>query len=277
MKRLIVAALAALSIATLVTPASAGAVAKSVKFPCKVSGVAQLDPVVVPDGSPSSHLHIFTGNLGVPQGVHTYDEAIKQGTNCKFLDANGNAVDTAAYWVPVLFDANGNRVGLKFVVYYDRMTSQKITAFPPDFGMVWGSVRGMFNSKQRSFYGWNCDNNEPLQRNFTNVDCRSYSSSSNVVTFRAFSPYCWDGVVPADRNYGDHVFYPNNYPTNQLCPAGATVLPRLRVNANFQTKYIPDGYLSSDGPGQHGDTAHTDFWNTWQQSGLEALVAKLNG
>lgn len=248
---------------------NAGAVAKSQKFPCKVSGVAQLDPVVVPDGSPSSHLHMFTGNRGVPLGVHTYDEAIAQTTTCTF---DG---DTAAYWVPVMYDDAGNIVPIKFVVYYDRMTSQKIVAFPPDFGMVWGSVRGVFSPKQRSFYGWNCDNREPLQPNFSSVDCRGMSSS-NVVTFRAFSPYCWDGVTPG-RNIGDHVFYPENYPTNQLCPAGSVVLPRLRVNANYQIQYNPSGYLSSDAPGQHGDTGHTDFWNTWQQAKLEALVATLNG
>jgi hypothetical protein len=269
MRKLIVAALAALSIATLATPASA--VAKSQKFPCKVVGMAQLDPVVVPDGGPSSHMHLFLGNTGVPKGVHTYDEAIQQTGTCNFPG------DTASYWTPPMYDANGNVIAAKGVVYYDRMTSQKIVAFPPDFGMVWGANRGLFNSKQRSFYGWNCDNTQPLQRNFANVDCRSFTSSSNVVTFRAFSPYCWDGVIPAERNYADHVFYPDNYPTNQLCPAGAKVLPRIRVNFNFQTKYNPNGYIASDVAGQHGDSAHTDFWNVWQQSALEGLVTQLNG
>lgn len=266
-KVLVFAALLSAFSAILVPPAQA--VAKSVKFPCKVSGVAQLDPIVVPDGGPSAHLHAFTGNLGVPKGVNDYDVAITQGTTCTF------AGDTAAYWVPVLFDAAGKQVPIKFVVYYDRMTSQKIVPFPPDFGMIWGSVRGQFSSKPRSFYGWNCDNSEPLQPSFANVDCRGMASN-NVVTFRAFSPYCWDGVVPPDRDYRDHVFYPPNYPSNQQCPAGAKVLPRLRVNANYQTQYTPDGRLSSDGPGQHGETAHTDFWNTWQQSALEGLVNQLN-
>jgi hypothetical protein len=213
---------------------------------------------------------MFTGNLGVPKGVHTYDEAITQGTTCTFTG------DTAAYWVPVMYSPSGQVITAKFVVYYDRMTSQKITAFPPDLGMVWGYMRGLFSAKQRSFYGWNCDNTEPLQRNFEAVDCRGMSSS-NVVTFRGFSPYCWDGITPSTRNYGEHIFYPSNYPTNQLCPSGATVLPRLRVNANYQTQYCPDCYLSSDLAGQHGDTAHTDFWNTWQQASLQGLVDQLNG
>jgi hypothetical protein len=150
----------------------------------------------------------------------------------------------------------------------------KITAFPPDFGMVWGSVRGVFNPKQRSYYGWNCANTEPLQPTFANVDCRGMSSQY-VVTFRGFSPFCWDGVDPGVRNYGTHVFYPANYPTNVLCPAGSVVLPRLRVNFNFQTQYIPDGVFSSDAAAgvTAGASAHTDFWNTWQQPQLIKLIA----
>lgn len=254
----------------LAPSAQAGSPAKSIKFPCKTTGTATLDPIVVPDGGPSAHEHLFAGNKGVPLGVHDYDQAISQATTCTFTG------DTAAYWTPTLRTAAGALVPAKVVVYYDRM-AQPITAFPPDFGMVWGFTRGQFSSKPRSFYGWNCDNNEPLQPNFANVDCRGMPSN-NVVTFRGFAPYCWDGVNPGVRNYGDHVFYPTNYPTNQNCPAGATVLPRIRVNFNFQTQYCPDCVLSSDM--QYGTTqgasAHTDFWNTWQQSALEGLVAQLN-
>ncbi|HEU4865001.1 MAG TPA: DUF1996 domain-containing protein [Actinomycetota bacterium] len=251
----------------------AGAVtaARSVKFPCKTVGTASLDPIVNPDGSPSAHEHVFFGNRGVPLGVRDYEAAIEEGTSCTF------AGDTASYWRPTLFDANGTPVAAKNVVYYDRMTSQRIVAFPPDFGEIFGANRGLFSPKQRSYYGWNCDNREPLSRSFASVDCRSYSSSSNVLTFRAFSPFCWDGVVPASRDYGSHVFYPPNYPTSATCPAGSIVLPRLRVNVNFATKYLPNGRLSSDAPGEHGESAHTDFWNTWQQGALEGLVETLNG
>jgi hypothetical protein len=242
-----------------------------VKFPCKTAGVASLDPVVVPDGGPSAHEHQFFGNKGVPMGVHDYDVAIQQATTCTF------AGDTAAYWYPTLRTSTGILVPAKNVAYYDRMTSQRVTAFPPDFGMVWGSNRGLFSSKQRSFYGWNCDNREPLKPDFSMVDCRGMASN-NVLTFRAFSPYCWDGVTPATRDYGAHVTYPPNYPTNETCPMGSVVLPRIRVNANFQTQYCPDCVLSSDEHAgvTHGASAHTDFWNVWQQSALEGLVNQLN-
>ena len=260
-------ALALLGSLIVTTPARAVTAAASVKFPCKVIGTAKLDPIVVPNGGMSAHEHLFTGNLGVPMGVHDYNVAITQATSCKF------AGDTAAYWVPTLRRPDGSLVPAKVTVYYDRMTSQRITAFPKDFGMVWGSVWGVFNSKQRSYYGWNCDNTEPLQPNFSNVNC-----PGGAVTFRAFSPFCWDGVTPAGRDYGNHVFYPNNYPTNAMCPAGSTVLPRLRVNFNFQTASAKGYTFSSDMMAgvKDGASAHTDFWNTWNQSALEGLVAQLN-
>ena len=276
-RKLLTIALAIVATLSLTpTAAQAGAPAKSVKFPCKTVGTASLDPIVVPDGGPSAHEHLFAGNMGLPMGVHDYDVAIQQGTSCTFM-LDGRKVDTAGYWVPTLRTAGGMLVPAKVVVYYDRMTSQRIVAFPPDFGMVWGSTRGMFSPKMRSFYGWNCDNSEPLQPSFKMVDCRGMASN-NVVTFRAFAPYCWDGVVPSTRDYGSHVFYPSNYPTNEMCPAGAKVLPRIRVNFNFQTQYIPDGIFSSDEHAgvTHGASAHTDFWNTWDQMALERFVTMLN-
>lgn len=251
-------------------PAAAGP-AKSIKFPCKQVGLAQLDPIVNPDGSRSAHLHMFAGNVGIPKGVRTYDEAVRQGTSCTF------AGDTAGYWVAPMVTAGGGIVSAKIIVYYDRMTSQKITAFPPDFRMIWGATRGLFNPKPRSYFGWNCDNQEPLEPDFSTVDCRGMPSN-NVVTFRAFSPYCWDGVDPDSPDHMSHVTYPPNYPTNGTCPSGTVALPRLRVNFNFQTQYCPDCNITSDAMlgKMHGASAHTDFWNTWNQSALEALVAQLN-
>lgn len=243
----------------------------SVKFPCKSAGVAQLDPVVVPDGGVSAHEHIFAGNVGVAPGVHDYGVAVGQGTTCKF------AGDTAAYWAPTLRTAAGALVPTKFTIYYDRMADD-VTAFPQDFGMVWGYNRGQFMAKQRSFYGWGCDNTDLLQASFANVDCRSYADSSHMLTLRTFSPYCWDGVSPGTRDYGAHVSYPVGWPSNELCPAGYTTLPRIRVNVNYQIKYCPDCVLASDmmnGVTQ-GASAHVDFWNTWQQSALEGLVTQLN-
>ena len=263
----------AVVLAAILLPLQTGKAAtpmKSVKFPCKTVGVAQLDPIVVPTGGPSAHEHFFAGNKGVPNGVHDYDSAISQPTSCTFMG------DTAAYWTPTLRTATGALVPAKVVVYYDRM-AQPITAFPPDFGMVWGYTKGVFDPKQRSYYGWNCDNTEPLKPDFSTVDCRGMSSS-NVVTFRAFSPYCWDGITPETSNFSDHVSYPVGYPKNVNCPMVSVVLPRLRVNFNFQTQFCPDCVLASDM--QYGVTAgasaHTDFWNTWQQSALEGLVNQLN-
>jgi hypothetical protein len=273
MRRIIATLLAVGALSLGLGPAQAQSVRSSVQFSCKTAGVAQLDPVVVPDGGPSAHEHTFAGNTGVPQGVHDYDTAIVQGTTCKFTG------DTGAYWAPTLRSPTGALVPVKWTIYYDSMTTDHVTAFPPDFGMVWGANRGLFTTKSRTFYGWTCDNNDSLAPTFANVDCRSYADTNHVLTLRTFSPFCWDGVTPAGRDYGAHVSYPVNWPSNDLCPAGYVTLPRIRVNVNYQTKFCPDCVLASDmmnGVTQ-GASAHVDFWNTWSQSALEGLVAQLNG
>lgn len=256
----------------LVPNATGAGVVRSQKFPCKVTGVAQVDPIVVPDGGPSMHEHLFLGNTGVPNGVHTYEEAIAQTGTCNFPG------DTAAYWTPTVRTAAGALVPAKGTVYYDKMSAQPITAFPPNLGVIAGYTRGAFDPKTRSYYGWNCDNNEPLQPSFATVDCRGYASSSQVLTLRTFFPYCWDGIDPGTRDFGAHVTYPVGYPKVVTCGAGMIVFPRIRVNFNFQTKYCPDCVLSSDM--QYGTTAgasaHVDFWQVWQQPALEGLVAQLN-
>lgn len=260
-----------LSLILAIGPAGASP-ARSVKFPCKTSGLAQLDPIVNPDGSPSSHVHLFAGNKGIPNGVRTYDDAVQQATTYTF------AGDTAGYWVAPMVTADGTIINAKVTVYYDRMGSQKITAFPPDFRMIWGYMRGLFSSKPRSYYGWNCRNTDPLQPDFSQVDCRGFSGGQSYVTFRAFSPFCWDGENLDSPDHMSHITYPPNYPSNVNCPAGTVAVPRLRVNFNFQIAYCPDCNITSDPVfgTSHGASAHTDFWNAWQQPALEALVAQLN-
>ena len=273
-RALILPALIVLVLVAEALPASSASPVRSIKFPCKTVGTAQLDPIVVPDGSPSAHEHMFAGNVGTPQGDHEYADMIDNPTSCKF------AGDTAAYWVPTLRRPDGSLVPAKVTVYYDRMSAQPVTAFPPDFGMVWGSVRSPFLTKQRSFYGWTCQNTDPLQPTFTNVDCSGFpaGSSASYVTLRTFAPFCWDGVDPGVRNFGDHVFYPTDYPTNGTCPAGSMALPRIRVNWNYQTSDATGYTFASDALAgvTDGASAHVDFWNTWEQPALEGLVAQLN-
>ncbi len=254
----------------MLTPtANAGSPASSIKFPCKQAGVATLDPIVVPDGGPSAHEHVFTGNLGVPKGVHDYDTAIQQGTTCT------KEGDTAAYWTPTARKADGSLIPAKMIVYYDCMV-KPCQVFPKDFGMVTKMLTQQFSSKQRSYGGWNCDNADPLQPTWEGLQC---PGGSQVVTLRIFFPYCWDGVTPETRNYSAHMFYPTGYPTVQKCDAGQIELPRIRLNSNFQVTSMPPGTVfSSDAMNgtSGGRSAHADFWNTWQQPALEALVAQLN-
>jgi hypothetical protein len=277
-KSLLAASAALLLLLSFAPPAQAAGETASQKFSCKVRGTATFDPVVVPDGGPSAHEHLFAGNPFPLKGVHTYDEmvtAVAPEQGCNFPG------DTAAYWVPTLRLRDGSLVRATVIIYYDQIANQTLTAFPPDLGMVWGANRGLFSSKSRTYYGWNCSNRQPLQPTYEHVDCSGFSAPENQVTLRTFAPYCWDGTTPpaGTRDYGSRITYPVNYPTNLICPAGSKVLPRIRLNYNFRLLKVPAGAVfSSDA--MHGEafgaSAHADFWNTWDQAALEGLVRQLN-
>ena len=83
-------------------------------------------------------------------------------------------------------------------------------------------------------------------------------------------PSCWDGVHIDSPDHMSHMAFS----TGKGCPAShpvlvpeVTVLPRYAVSVTGHT--LSSGALS---------TMHGDFWNTWDQDGLEALVDRcLNG
>lgn len=263
MRRILAVASVLLAILALASPAEA--ISKTVKFPCGFShGPLAADPLVSP-GVPSAHLHEFFGNETTDIDS-TFENMVGQPTTCNFTG------DTAAYWVPTLFDGNGNRIKpLRAVIYYDRMTSQSVRVFPDGLGSIIGYGRTPFSSKQRSYYGWVCDNRDPLQPSLANLDCRGYTAANQFVSARFFFPFCLqsDGTL----------VYPPNYPTGNTCASGTQAVPRLREVFKWDVSYCPDCYLSSDeGAGvAHGTSLHADFWSTWVPSGIQALVNQLNG
>jgi hypothetical protein len=91
----------------------------------------------------------------------------------------------------------------------------------------------------------------------------SGSSSNLIVKF----PPCWDGV---NTDSADHISHMANA-KNRVCPSSHPVrVPASTVVVRYPVEITAEYSLSS-GP---LSTMHSDFWNTWQQSGLEALVAK---
>jgi len=80
---------------------------------CAPSHVATDDPIVHPGEAGASHQHEFFGNR-TTNAASTYASLRAGGTTCRI------AADTAAYWVPTLYD-DGQRIApLKVNAYYLR-------------------------------------------------------------------------------------------------------------------------------------------------------------
>lgn len=253
------------TVGLLLIPTDAQAIARTVKFHCGFShGPLAADPIVSP-GVPSAHAHEFVGNRTTNQDS-TFDSMVGQPTTCAFTG------DTAGYWTPELLRGDGTRVPLLgMVAYYDRMSAQPVSSFPDGLGVIAGYNHATFSSNQRSYFGWVCDNRDPLRPDLSSLDCTSYSGSAHYVSARFFFPFCLTS--------SEVLIYPTGYPKVSACDAGTTPVPRLREVFKFDTSACTDCYLSSDmmfGV-EHGASLHADFWNTWVPSALDGLVVRLNG
>ena len=278
MKKLVVVLCAVGLVAGLVTfvpqPQFAKAVdTVAVTFTCKWSHTALDDPIVAP-GVDAAHQHEFFGNRSTNR-FSTYESMIAAANVCN------KTGDTAAYWLPTLYDANGNRIQpIRIRVYYSNepVTAGPVRAFPPDFRVIAGYPHA-FDPHPNSFFGWSCDNAVDLKPNLQGIDC----GDRGYISARVFFPSCWDGVHTDSADHRSHVVYPrlNGVEKSRAgtCPSTHPIhVPRIRVIVHFPVRSCEDCYLSSDVmeglPG--GTNFHVDFWNTWQQSALEAFIAELN-
>ena len=225
------------------------------------------DPIVFPGQAGASHLHDFLANK-TSQATSSYTTMESAGTTC------GTAADKAGYWTPALFKsgkrvlpkgtyANGGATRNSFYYRTDNvLSSYKVTAFPPNFRMIAGNSKATSEADSpklgREIY-WGCSNNSPDVKSAAPINC-----STGAITLHIGFPNCWDGVITPNET--SHVRYPSSY----KCPAGfTTVLPRVTFRLEYPVGTSSAAVTLASGPYY---TAHADFWNTWDQTGLQTLV-----
>lgn len=197
---------------------------------CMPSHVAMEDPIVSP-GMPAAHEHEFFGNT-TTGAFSTYESMIVAPTTCSAAE------DTAGYWTPTLFAADGTRVPATSLLIYYRGNANTVP-FPPDLRMI-----------------------------SDDVSIGGQDPSNVIVRF----PECWDGVHLDSVDHRSHMYA---VPAGQPCPDSHPVrLPELAEVFRYPVADVSALQLSSGG----FETAHADFWNTWQQDALTALVERcING
>jgi hypothetical protein len=254
---LVLICLAVVASVTIGVTAASGGTEGVFSVHCRESHQLPDDPIVRPNEPGASHLHEFFSNE-ITNAASTYDVMILGGTTCAL------SADTAAYWTPALVAPDGTVIqAIRFTAYYRGSDGAK--SYPPDLRIVTGYPTVATGSDK--LLGWSCNDSDPYEA--TPPDCRGVGSG-NVKAHVVF-PSCWDGVHTDSADHRSHMAFPEG----DSCPPSYPVrVPRLSIHVTYP---VDDGRgygLSSDA--QYGVTdgrsLHADFWNTWNQTALEALV-----
>lgn len=224
---------------------------------CGFSHRKRVDPIVMPgpNGTRSAHVHDFFGNRSTDSDS-TLDSMLTGATTCRLN------TDTAGYWVPTLIRPSGKRQNpvTAFSYYRNKPVEYGTTApYPPDFRMIAGGV-GAY--PEHTF--WNCFKDDSSRVRYR----RPHFCADDYLVGNVFFPNCWDGVHTDSADHRSHVVYPTASGST-ACPQTHPIkLPNLRFFVRYPKNTGGRGWRLSDGTTK----LHADFWNTWQQPGLEKLV-----
>lgn len=221
---------------------------------CTVSHIDFDDPIVLPGQPGASHQHQFFGNAATTADPD-YERMLDAETSCD------QPLDTAAYWSPTLLDPDGRVIPADSLTAYYRpgngVDPADVVAYPPGFMMVAG--RGPADpSPGHEVIAWSCGSS--AARGDTPPACPPDTTLRLVITF----PDCWDESRQTSFGSAAYVRY-----SDDGCPATHPVpIPQLQMAIDYPP-VDPEGLSFSSGP---IDSAHADFWNTWNQTKLEREV-----
>jgi hypothetical protein len=221
---------------------------------CAPSHSATDDPIVHPGEPGASHAHEFFGNR-TTNADSTYASLRAVGTTCRL------GADTAAYWVPALYD-DGRRVApLRVNAYYLRGGGRgPVVAFPAGLKVIAGNS-GATTAQSRAITGWKCSGIPRLALSSDPVACPSGSHAVLVIRF----PDCWNGKDLDSADHQGHMAYR----VRGSCPSGYPVrVPRLSLNVHYQLPDVSGLTLASGSI----YSSHADFFNAWNQTVLTRLV-----
>jgi hypothetical protein len=262
MMRRLSALVAGAVLLALLVPAPSRADEGAWVLQCRYTRSLTDDPIVHPRMPGMSHLHDFIGNATV-NAFSTYRSMLAGATTCP-------EGDTAGYWVPAVFrdgvkiDPAGPGVRQQVYMTADNLApGTHIEPFPPDLRMVAGNAHAKSPSENPDLgmeIYWGCSDNSVGGKPLAPPTC-----ASGIISLHVGFPNCWDGVL-THVNDTAHV----RHPVGERCPAGFPhALPRLIMRTEYPVGAAGGRITLASGP---AFTAHGDFWNTWDQAKLRALV-----
>jgi len=222
---------------------------------CRFSHQAPDDPIVFPGKAGASHMHTFVGNRRT-NASSTFGSLVSGGTTCKRRE------DTAAYWVPALYQGAETVLPMGATIYYRRSTPAPVRTFPNDFRMIAGTAMATTPQDQRVTY-WNCGVEGGVAPSSSIPTCPETRGAFLRLHIRF--PSCWDGRSLDSTDHKSHLAYP----MGTRCPASHPVsLPAIEQIYRYPTRGGAGFTLASGSV----YSAHADFVNAWKPPALRRLV-----
>ena len=225
---------------------------------CEFSHRNSDDPIVHPGKLGAAHSHDFFSNRSTNY-LSTYNSLRAAGTTCL------NPADKSAYWIPTL-SWNGNVLKPRAGIFYyrgNRLDPATVQAPPAGLKVV-----------PNTHVRWQC----VIDGGGAFTAEPPTKCSSRQLHVRVLFPDCSNGDLDTDSTYSnnDH----RSHMTYSTRPAGSTynqcpqthpvTVPMLVATIKFNLPSTRGNVtLSSGGP----STMHADFFNAWNQTVLEDLVA----
>jgi len=242
-----------LSLILLALCSSPAYAAGVLRVPCNFSHQRSDDPIVFPGQSGASHLHQFFGNT-TTNANSTLSSMRNGGTTCKL------AGDTAGYWFPAPITPSGQPYQLRqAVAYYSTKPGKGYVHTVPAGAQMIGGSSSATQPQGVDRVKWDCLADPSVPISPVPITCPRGEELQTTVRF----PNCWsgNGVGRSSFVYG---------PKGNICPAGYIAIPHIRVSFEWN-RSSATGFRLSSGP---LNSAHADFWNTWDQSVLDAQLRK---
>lgn len=229
------------------------------------------DPIVFPNQPGASHEHQFFGATGT-NAFSTYTQLTSGGTTCS------DRGDTAAYWVPTLYDEEGvlrSPRRVRAYYYANSSDANALQAFPPNLRMIAGDARAT-TAQPLGVIHWLCRNRRDQSAGLPlDSDNPPRCNRDEYLSLSIRFPDCWDGANLDSSDHRRHMAYSDE---RTRCPATHPVkLPKLRLSITYEDGTFTGGNFTVGGPRSQAhalswSAMHADFWNTWRQNALEEYV-----
>ncbi|HYI74727.1 MAG TPA: DUF1996 domain-containing protein [Gaiellaceae bacterium] len=222
---------------------------------CRFSHQAPDDPIVFPGKPGASHQHTFVGNR-TTSAFSDFGSLRSSPTTCMRKD------DTAAYWVPTLYQGSTAIFPQGATIYYRRGTLAAVSAFPNNLRVIAGDAAATTAQGMRVTF-WSCGLVSGVGRSESVPTCPDARGSFLRLHIRF--PECWDGRRLDSADHKSHMAYA----MRSGCPSTHPVeVPQITQIYRYPSRGGAGFSLASG----NEFSAHADFVNAWKPGALRKLV-----